>query len=75
MTDGSRETADRAAAATQPLGRAGDAKEVGAAVAFLCSDAASFITGADLAVDGGFSMLGADQGRGRRYWIEQSRGR
>lgn len=72
MTGGSREAADRAAATTQPLGRAGDAEEVGAAVVFLCSPAASFITGTDLAVDGGYSMLGPDQGRGPRYWIERS---
>lgn len=72
MTGGSREAADRAAATTQPLGRAGDADEVGAAVVFLCSPAASFITGADLPVDGGYSMLGPDQGRGPRYWIERS---
>jgi NAD(P)-dependent dehydrogenase (short-subunit alcohol dehydrogenase family) len=69
MTGGSREVADRAASNTQPLGRAGNAEEVGAAVVFLCSPAASFITGADLAVDGGYSMLGPDQGRGPRYWI------
>ena len=72
MVGGNREAADRAAATTQPLGRAGDAEEVGAAVVFLCSPAASFITGADLAVDGGYSMLGPDQGRGPRYWIERS---
>jgi NAD(P)-dependent dehydrogenase (short-subunit alcohol dehydrogenase family) len=69
MTDGSREVADRAAANTQPLGRAGDAEEVAAVVVFLCSPAASFITGTDVAVDGGHSMLGPDQGRGARYWI------
>jgi len=70
LTEGSHELANRAASHTQPLGRAGDAEEVGAVVVFLCSPAASFITGADVAVDGGYSMLGPDQGRGPRYWIE-----
>jgi NAD(P)-dependent dehydrogenase (short-subunit alcohol dehydrogenase family) len=74
MTGGSRELADRASAVVQPLGRAGDPEEVARAVVFLCSSDASFITGADLAVDGGYSMLGPDQGRGPRYWIERATG-
>jgi len=36
-----------------PLGRGGEAQEVGRAIAFLASDDASYITGATLLVDGG----------------------
>ena len=36
-----------------PLGRGGESHEVAAAMLFLASDAASFITGATLLVDGG----------------------
>lgn len=38
-----------------PLGRRADVAELAAAVAFLVSDDASFITGSELVVDGGFS--------------------
>ena len=40
--------------AMHPLGRMGTPAEVAEAVVWLCSDAASFITGHTLAVDGGF---------------------
>jgi NAD(P)-dependent dehydrogenase (short-subunit alcohol dehydrogenase family) len=39
-----------------PMARMGRAEEVAAAAVFLCSDAASFITGVNLPVDGGNSI-------------------
>ena len=42
-----------------PLRRPGDANEVGAAAAFLCSGDASYITGETLVVDGGMHLMAA----------------
>lgn len=47
-----------------PLGRAGTPDDVAAAVAFLCSDDASFISGQTLAIDGGWSET--------KYWPASS---
>lgn len=47
------EEQERRAAAAIPLGRYGDPGDFGRAAAFLLSDAASYITGATLQVDGG----------------------
>ncbi|MFF0174016.1 SDR family oxidoreductase [Micromonospora profundi] len=41
--------------AMHPIGRIGEPEEIAAFAAFLLSDDASFITGAALAVDGGFT--------------------
>jgi 3alpha(or 20beta)-hydroxysteroid dehydrogenase len=48
-----------------PLGRPGEAWEAGELVAFLASDAAAFITGAEIAVDGGWTS-GAQATEARR---------
>lgn len=50
---GESETNFLAGAADRPLGRVGTPDDIAQSVLFLCSDAAAFITGAVLAVDGG----------------------
>lgn len=42
---------------TQPIGRMGTPEEIAALALYLCSDEASFITGCDYLVDGGFVKL------------------
>lgn len=42
---------------TQPIGRMAQPKEIGALALYLCSDEASFITGTDYPIDGGFIRL------------------
>ncbi|PLX22491.1 MAG: tropinone reductase [Ignavibacteria bacterium] len=41
-----------------PMGRIGEPEEVASVAAFLCSDAASYVTGQTIAVDGGFLAKG-----------------
>lgn len=42
--------------ALHPIGRVGEPPEVAAAVVWLCSDAASFVAGQNLPVDGGYTI-------------------
>lgn len=61
LTGGDRAKTDRVAAPFHLLGRVGDPEEVAKAVLFLCSDDASFITGTDIRVDGGYTAMGPEQ--------------
>jgi NAD(P)-dependent dehydrogenase (short-subunit alcohol dehydrogenase family) len=56
-TDGSYTERSKKILAHTPMKRFGDISELNGAVHFLCSDAASFITGVILPVDGGFSSF------------------
>ncbi|MGB5368999.1 MAG: SDR family oxidoreductase, partial [Flavobacteriaceae bacterium] len=42
---------------TQPIGRMGEPNEIADLAIYLCSDEASFITGTDFPIDGGFIRL------------------
>jgi 3-oxoacyl-[acyl-carrier protein] reductase len=56
LTDVLPEEATAAMLQNTPLGRLGEPEDVAGAVRFLCSDAAAFITGEVLLVDGGLGM-------------------
>jgi 3-oxoacyl-[acyl-carrier protein] reductase len=56
LTDALPDQAREAILTNTPLGRLGEPDDVARAVRFLCSDAAAFVTGEVLAVDGGLGI-------------------
>lgn len=60
LTHGDRAKTDRVAAPFHLLRRVGSPHEVAQVVLFLCSDLASFVTGAEWACDGGYSAMGPE---------------
>jgi NAD(P)-dependent dehydrogenase (short-subunit alcohol dehydrogenase family) len=61
LTNGNRAKTDAVAAPFHLLKRVADPEEIAAAVLFLCSDEASFITGTDIRVDGGYTAMGPER--------------
>lgn len=52
-----------------PLHRVGNPRENGEAVAYLCSEAASYITGITIRVDGGLILPGMMEGAEETVWV------
>ncbi|MGW4091756.1 SDR family oxidoreductase [Nocardia sp. NPDC004750] len=75
ITEGDRARTDAVASRFHMLGRAADAREIGEVAAFLASTKASFVTGAEWTVDGGYSALGPEQTTSAIELLQRERSR
>jgi len=57
---GTREHADNFAGEFHAIRRMAEPEEIADAICYVCSDGATFVTGSDFAVDGGYSALGPE---------------
>ncbi|MEL6170749.1 MAG: SDR family oxidoreductase [Pseudomonadota bacterium] len=60
LTEDNRAHADKVSGPLNLMGRVADAEEVAAVVAFVASDDASYMTGGDTPVDGGYGAMGPE---------------
>ena len=56
IAEGQGEELDQMLKTFVPMGRMGKAEEIADAVLWLCSSAASYVTGQSISVDGGYVM-------------------
>ncbi len=71
MTGGDRASWEPIMGAQHMLNRTGEPGEVASVALFLCGPGASFITGADILVDGGYIHMGHDRPEGRITYTGQ----
>ena len=57
---GTREHADNFAGEFHAIRRMAEPEEIADAICYVCSDGATFVTGSDFAVDGGYSAMGPE---------------
>lgn len=60
LTGDNRAHADKVSSSLNLMGRVANGAEVGKVVAFVSSDQASYVTGAEIPVDGGYSAMGPE---------------